>query len=300
MRVYSNRGIIIEDDGLKIGLDNSKGDINFVSHAHSDHLFSSKKKVLTSWETLLLAKARSRSVGENYEHEKFELLNAGHVLGSRALLYHGSKTVLYTGDFCTRDRHFLKGFKPPDADVLIIETTFGKPEYIFPKFAETVNNVKKRVGELVEENKNVVLKGYSLGKAQHLCKIAEKFGSQVFVSPAVERINKVHKEAGVKLKDFPVSTGKEKKFVLISPKDFPGATSLTFTGWNATLPASKNSFILSDHADFLELFSVVKKVSPEKVFTAHGFADEFARFLRLEGFDASRIVDKQHSLNNFL
>ena len=78
--MYSNNGIIIEDKGLKIGLDSNKGDINFVSHAHSDHLFSSKKQVLSSRETIKLAKVRKRNVGELVEHDQFELIDSGHVL----------------------------------------------------------------------------------------------------------------------------------------------------------------------------------------------------------------------------
>jgi putative mRNA 3-end processing factor len=298
MRVYSNRGIIIDDNCLKVGLDNNKGDVNFISHAHSDHLFSSKKKVLASRETRLLAAARSRGVGEDYEHDSFEMVDSGHVLGSKALLYHGSKTVLYTGDFCTRNRHFLKGFKPVKADVLIVETTFGRPEYVFPGFRETVKNTKSRVQGLLDDGKNVVMQGYSLGKAQHLCRIAEKLGEEVFVDEAVKKINDVHRSAGVRIKNFPLFNN-QKRFVLVSPKRFPGAVNLSFTGWNAARPKSQDSFVLSDHADFFELIKTVKKVDPEKVFTVHGFAENFAAFLRAEGFDASELRDKQHSLNNF-
>ncbi|MBR9679265.1 MAG: hypothetical protein GON13_03285 [Nanoarchaeota archaeon] len=298
MRVYSNHGIIIEDNGLKLGLDNGKGDINFISHAHSDHLFSSKKSVLSSSETLLLARARNKHVGELFSDDNFELLNAGHVLGSCSLLYHGSKSVLFTGDFCTRDRHFLKGFKPKSADVLIMETTFGRPEYVFPSFNNTVKKIKNRIGELVSGGKNVLLSGYGLGKAQHLCKIVDGF-SNVFVDVSVKKINDVYRSAGINLIDFPVYDGEE-SFVLISPKCWlPNAVNLNFSGWNAIKPCSSDSFVLSDHSDFRELLEVVKKVSPEKVFTYHGFAKDFADFLRVEGFDASALVNKQHSLNNF-
>ena len=62
---------------------------------------------------------------------------------------------------------------------------------------------------------------------------------------------------------------------------------------------SAHDFVMSDHSDFNELVRTVRKVSPERVFVHHGFAEEFAQFLKLEGFDVSVIVDKQHALNNF-
>jgi Cft2 family RNA processing exonuclease len=42
---------------------------------------------------------------------------------------------------------------------------------------------------------------------------------------------------------------------------------------------------LSDHADFQELLSLVRRASPKKVYTVHGFP-EFAAHLRLLGYDA--------------
>jgi Cft2 family RNA processing exonuclease len=40
------------------------------------------------------------------------------------------------------------------------------------------------------------------------------------------------------------------------------------------------SFPLSDHCDYTELLQLVRDVSPETVYTTHGFTSEFARTLR--------------------
>ena len=45
-------------------------------------------------------------------------------------------------------------------------------------------------------------------------------------------------------------------------------------------------FPLSDHADYGELMDIVDRVKPSRVFTLHGFADEFAGDLRHRGLDA--------------
>jgi putative mRNA 3-end processing factor len=46
---------------------------------------------------------------------------------------------------------------------------------------------------------------------------------------------------------------------------------------------------LSDHCDYKELLHVVEKSDPKKVFTFHGFADEFARSLINLGYNAEPI-----------
>ena len=45
-------------------------------------------------------------------------------------------------------------------------------------------------------------------------------------------------------------------------------------------------FALSDHADFPDLLRFVDEVRPERVFTLHGFAAEFAHQLRRRGIEA--------------
>ena len=46
------------------------------------------------------------------------------------------------------------------------------------------------------------------------------------------------------------------------------------------------AFPLSDHAGFDDLLKFVEKVSPRRVFTVHGFAEEFAVVLRSRGIEA--------------
>ena len=45
-------------------------------------------------------------------------------------------------------------------------------------------------------------------------------------------------------------------------------------------------FPLSDHADYAELMEMVELVNPRRVFTLHGYAEEFASDLRRKGMEA--------------
>src|SRR5438477_5042 len=83
----------------------------------------------------------------------------------------------------------------------------------------------------------------------------------------------------------------------------PGKTrTAVLTGW-AVDPGCRfryqcdAAFPLSDHADFPELIEMVKLVQPQKIYTLHGFAAEFAQTLRQLGYDASALSqDEQFPL----
>ncbi|HEX7208304.1 MAG TPA: MBL fold metallo-hydrolase RNA specificity domain-containing protein, partial [Nitrososphaeraceae archaeon] len=49
---------------------------------------------------------------------------------------------------------------------------------------------------------------------------------------------------------------------------------------------------MSDHCDYRDLVQVVKKCTPKKIYTFHGFAIDFAKTLRKLGFDAEPLLDK--------
>lgn len=110
------------------------GDVNVVSHAHADHLCRNHAAtVVCSAETAALAEARTgKSIEYTESTDDITLIPAGHIVGSRAaLIEDGGRRYLYTGDVSTRDRLTLSGFEPVPADVLVIETTYGHPDYRF-------------------------------------------------------------------------------------------------------------------------------------------------------------------------
>ena len=72
-----------------------------------------KTKILSSSQTTRIAKARGYDIsGAVEEQEGFELIDTGHILGSRGLLIGGDE-VFYTGDISIRERAFMKPAKVP-------------------------------------------------------------------------------------------------------------------------------------------------------------------------------------------
>ena len=154
------------------------GAINVVSHAHADHTFrSTPETVVCSRETAAIAEARTGTGFEFVESAPgVDLVPAGHVVGSRAALLElaavtgidDDRTYCYTGDFSIRDRCYLEGFDPDavDAGVLVMETTYGVPEYRFPP----QKALEAEITDWIRDNDDrpLFLFGYSLGRAQKL------------------------------------------------------------------------------------------------------------------------------------
>jgi putative mRNA 3-end processing factor len=257
--------------------------------------------------------ARGYNIADAMEvHQGFELVDTGHILGSRGLLIGGDQ-VFYTGDISTRERAFMKPARLPHAKTLIIESTFGKPEYVFPALSEVTHRTNKVISEMYNRGIPVILMGYSLGKAQLLTKM---FGDwdPVYLHDSVAKMNSVYSELGVDLKAAMSHSEAEslgllsrnRPWLMIAPlssarstfvkemKDKYGAVTIGFTGW-ATGNRYKYMMGLdyvmpmSDHCDYSELVAAVKQCRPEKVYTFHGFASEFARTLRGMGYDAQPV-----------
>src|ERR1041385_2807158 len=121
---------------------------SFVSHAHSDHI-APHGEILCAIGTARLLQARMPpdAARPRTEHvlpfgqtEQFTvdstvtLHPAGHIFGSaQSLIVHESHgSLLYTGDFKLRPGRSAEKCATPHADTLIMETTFGRPHYVFP------------------------------------------------------------------------------------------------------------------------------------------------------------------------
>lgn len=290
----------------------------FVSHAHSDHTAAHREVLLTE-PTARFMRVRLRGTrrenvlrfGETREFSGPEtsfhitLLPAGHILGSAmALIEVDGERLFYTGDFKLRPGLCAEPCDPTPAygcDLLIMETTFGRPAYCFPPVADVMTDIIQFCHEALRADAIPVLLGYSLGKAQELLVGLADSGLSLMVHDSVRKMTKVYEQCGV---SFPRYTEFDnagaRGRVLIAPPPFqrselfralgPTRTALV-SGW-ALDPRSRYrygvdaAFPLSDHADFPDLIEFVRRVAPKRVFTLHGFAADFAATLRERGCEA--------------
>lgn len=314
-------GIIVEHGGLRFALDPrspTRADYTFVSHAHLDHVHTPAKRtrVIASRETKKLALMRGYDLGETVEHvDGVKLLDSGHILGARAICI--GEEVLYTGDAAGRARAFLSKCKTRKARTLIVESTFGSPEYVFPDVPSLLKRVNEMIARTFEKGRPVVLMGYPLGKAQVLSSLFSAW-APLYVHDRVARMNEVYRECGVKMdQERVVSEGLEglpgSPFVMVAPimntrsefvqrlKKSHDAVFAVFSGWAVdrgykTMMGTDFAFPLSDHCDYQELLKIVSEVSPEVIYTTHGFTEEFAQDLRRQGYDAKPLDGYQSDL----
>jgi DNA ligase-1 len=287
----------------------------FISHAHSDHT-EVHREIIVSQPTSQLM--RARLAGEWMEHVlpfnkpwhfasgeipcDITLLPAGHIFGSAmSWIKAGNESLLYTGDFKLRPGLSAEKCEPRHADVLIMETTYGRPHYQFPPTEDVIKGVTRFCREAIDNDETPVLLGYSLGKSQELlCGLGEA-GLPLMLHGTVHKLTKIYEQFGQcfpPYEKYDADTARLK--VLLCPPSVAGSAMLrnlgrtrvaVLTGW-AVDPNCRfryqahAAFPLSDHADFRDLVEFVNQVQPKKVFTLHGFAAEFAQTLRDLGFDA--------------
>lgn len=287
----------------------------FISHAHADHV-ARHEMTFCSEVTCDLMKTRYgfKNEGEvralplreviEWEGWELRLLPAGHIIGS-AMLHLTRKadgaTLLYTGDYKLRQGLSSERCELLKADTLIMECTFGLPQFAFPPVPQIVAQVLKWVQETIEDGGIPVLLGYSLGKAQEiLCALAEA-GHPVMLHKSVWDMTRAVAPLLGKLPQFrlfdaaeahghalifPPSNGKS-----LALKKLKVCRTAMLSGWALT-PGAKfryqvdEVFPLSDHADHPELLETVELVKPRRVWLVHGYTREFAAELRTRGVEA--------------
>jgi Cft2 family RNA processing exonuclease len=268
--------------GINIGLDSRSGDIPFISHAHSDHTSGLKRqpKVIATPETIELAGMKAEIVMP----EGISMLQAGHMLGARQLAMEcdGERTV-YTGDIALKPNIFGWKAEIPKCDRLIMEATYGNPDYIFPP----LDDVYKEIWDWVKENdsSNLVIGCYALGKTQEMIGILNEAGITPIITERAEQFTSIYEKHGVKLDRIAVGTEEteeamSRRFVAIVPMNkakiyFASRLEQAFerktlcavaTGWALHYRFNTDaSFPLSDHADFDDLVQYIEQSGAKKV-----------------------------------
>ena len=301
---HDSNGVKYNGDSISLSLDPkiAHDGINFTSHAHMDHLPSARSSgtVLCTYETVEIAKIRNRGIQNSIQHyDGVEMINSGHILGGRGLLF---DDVFYTGDICTRNRPGITGAKIPKCSTLIMECTFGMPQFRFPPIDEVVEKANKAISEMYSRGIPVILMGYEVGKVQTICKMFEHW-KPLYYHERVKKINDVCRKLGADVPDAPSFEEAERSgmiqkcpWILVAPmlsssdklvkrlKSEYNATTIGFSGWSA-VPSHMlarrcdRMFPYSDHCDYTELLQMVSDSGAKTVYTVHGFTKEFAKTL---------------------
>lgn len=282
----------------------------FVSHAHADHIGPHELAYCTP-ATAQLYRLRLGShrrvieipYREPHQFGEVQLTTypAGHCLGSAmALIESAAGSLLYTGDFKLGESATAERAELPRADVLVMESTFGRPRYRLPPRAETVARLLELVTTTLACGETPVLHAYPLGKSQEVTKLLTTAGISVLQHPAIFAVSEVYRACGVDLGDVQpfhptLVAGRAVITLPQGSRQFRLAgihrpVSIALTGW-AMDSSTKwrwgvdHALPLSDHADFDELLEAADRVGASEIYCTHG-PGEFVGYLRAAGFNA--------------
>jgi len=294
INVRHGNGVAIDIDRKKFLLDPLVTDfVSFVSHAHLDHVPKAVYRLpYATEETRELIKVRDPTfnakvvdINTRYEEDdfSFELMCANHILGSAQIyLEVDDVKILYTGDFKVTPNKTTKRLKMPDkVDYLIIESTYGKPEYVFPDEEDVISDFLSWIDKKIFIGKKVAIGVYPLGKAQEIIKILNEHGIEPKASALVEKYNDVYRKFGVRLKTANDSEVIVKSMHEVLNRPLNGHANAVVTGWALTENfGDVVGFPLSDHADFNQLLEYVARLNPKTVYVTHGFVEEFTEEIK--------------------
>ena len=293
----------------------------FVSHAHGDHIARHERTIATP-ATVALMRHRlgtRRSKGEalpvayrkpfGLSELTLELFPAGHVLGSAQLRVTRNGVALgYSGDLCLEPTLTAEDAEVVECDVLVLESTFGLPRYVFPPKREVLLQIRRFVDDALADGLTPVLLGYALGKAQEILKYLGEAGYRCRAHPVVHAVNKVYQAEGIALPGVePLGPdGPAPGEVVVAPPHLARTSSILriarrrtaiLTGWaldgRRGFRGVDAAFPLSDHADFPSLVRYARATGASRVLTVHGYARELAAALRREGIRAEPLVERE-------
>ncbi len=313
--------------------------MRIITHAHSDHTIGLRESlrkmdlIVSTPITLDILRAMGlcprryskKCLGLDYnitidiEEEKLTLKKAEHIPGAAQVLVEDEEgyRVAYTGDFKNpgRGTPIIR-----DLDILVIESTYGRPEWIRPFKSEVEYLFVDLVKDLLVEGP-VLIYGFH-GKIQEVMLLLRSNGidTPFIASPMVYRITRALMKHGFIIKDlFNIQSIEAKE--IIRDKWFIGFlhansnskieeyginkyNKIILTGWEFKEPYRRVNYktwivALSDHADFEQLLQYVEESNPKIVIVdtyRQGAGEVFAREIRRRlGIPA---LPRPHGSNN--
>jgi Cft2 family RNA processing exonuclease len=305
LKISWEKGIKIEP--LNLWLDPlSRQPLAVVSHAHSDHVRRHHHAIMTPPTHILIddnlrpEQATLLSYEKELEMENYSLrlIPSGHILGSAQVeIVTEYAHVLYTGDIRLKQWDGTQTYIP-QADILIIEATYGIPRYSFPDPKLVLEQIYDFCRKSIKNGYTPALLAYAMGKAQELMKSLSPVGLRLALDSKSAAIAEKYRMLGVDIPDFiRLSNGLEgDEIVICAPssrhelKQLKRVVAAVVSGWGLEKygydPLVRAFFPLSDHCDYQDLLEVVKQSGASTIYVTHGFAKEFASDLVNRGFNA--------------
>jgi putative mRNA 3-end processing factor len=287
-----------------------------ITHAHSDHARTGHAHYLASAQSAGVLQSRLGDIrldtldyGQTVVHNSvtISLHPAGHVLGSAQVRmeYRGEVWVA-SGDYKLGADGTCAAFEPVRCDTFITESTFGLPVYRWQVQEEIFADINQWWRRNADNDRCSVLFCYAFGKAQRILHGLDDGIGPIVCHGAVEPLNRIYREAGVKLPatlsvaDFRNKNDYRNAMVIAPPsaagslwmRRFGDYSDAFASGWMQLRGARRRravdrGFVLSDHADWPGLMEAIRATQAQRVIVTHGQIPVMVRWLGQNGYDAS-------------
>ncbi|MDR0210168.1 MAG: ligase-associated DNA damage response exonuclease [Pseudomonas putida] len=288
-----------------------------ITHGHGDHARPGNHHYLTATPGAGILRSRlgpdiqlqTLAYGERLEHRGVTLSfhPAGHVLGSgQVRLEYQGEVWVASGDYKIEPDGTCAPFEPVRCHTFISESTFGLPIYRWQPQAEVMAQINTWWRANREQGKTSVLFCYAFGKAQRILHHLDPHLGPILVHGAMEPLNRVYREAGVRLPpthyagDIVRNDPLLRQALVLAPpsaagsswmKRFGDYSDALASGWMRLRGTRRRrgvdrGFVLSDHADWPGLLWAIEQTGAERVMVTHGSVAALVRYLNEQGLDA--------------
>lgn len=298
-----------------------------VTHAHSDHARPGCERYLILEDGIPVFRTRlgnrcdvvALPAGKTIQRNgvTISLHHAGHILGSAQVrLEYRGEIVVITGDYKIQSDLTCAAFEQLRCHTLVTESTFGSPLYRWEEPHVVIDQVNRWWQFNVDHGCISVIFGYSLGKSQRILVALERTIGNIYVHKAIAQMNEAYRACGV---IFPPMTTLEldtiiptNSIVVLPPGSRNAIEQLstiapvrtaTVSGWMQLKSFRQRTptdaaFVLSDHADWAGLNSVITASQAENILVTHGASALLARWWQEKGKNAQVLTHESFAASS--
>lgn len=278
-----------------------------VTHAHPGHAHPGCRAYLTAraGETLLRARVGADAAiqGAGYGETiamgsvTVSLHPSGHILGcAQVRLEHAGEVWVFSGDYSLAPDPTCAPFEPVRCHTFVTESTFALPIFRWPAAARVFEDIHAWWRANQDAGKASLLFAHPLGAAQRVLATLDRSIGPVYTHDAVEGFNRIYREQGIPLASASPGDDLARALVVAPPaargttwaRRFGGASTALVSGWMRIRGTRRRrsldrGFVLSGHADWPALLSVIDETRAEAVWVTDGHRAPLVRWLQEHG-----------------
>jgi putative mRNA 3-end processing factor len=279
-----------------------------ITHAHSDHARWGNKHYLSHHFSVPILKLRLGDIDvQGIEYGEIVNINgvqisfhpAGHIPGSAQIrLEHKGVVWVVSGDYKLQHDGVSTPFELLKCHHFVTESTFGLPIYNFPQPLQMQDDINNWWISNKAQEKNSVIIGYALGKAQRIIKHLDASVGNIYMHGAVANVTNALTNCCLDLPPAQSAMLFNKKenagSIIVAPPSAIGTPWLKrfepynlgiCSGWMQLRGARRRrgadkGFVLSDHGDWDQLNAAVTGTGAENIYVTHGYKTVYAKWLR--------------------